>query len=127
MRSCQVATEPRHGAFFAYDATVAVGDAGLVQDIRDQRSQRREPAILAAFGFAAFEYHGVVLVDGQQAFAPTGRSKHDHGVAAWRFALAALPDDPLRNHRGLPGERAELAGNHFRDVTAGKALCLQRF
>ena len=91
------------------------------------RAERREPAILFAFWLASFENHGIVLVHRQQAFAASGRSEHDHGIAAWRFALAALPHDPLGDHGGLPGERAEFAGNHFRNVAAGQSFRQQRF
>ena len=97
-----------------------------MEDICDQGPECREPAILAAIRIAAFEYQGIVLVHGQQAFAAAGRSKNDHGVTAWRIALAPLPHDPLRDHRGLPGECAEFSGNHFRNVPAGEVLRPQR-
>ena len=89
-----------------------------MQDIRDMGSEHRKPAILLAVRIAAFENHGIVLVHRQQAFTASGRSEHDHGIAAGRSAVAALAQNPLGDHGGLPGERTEFARDHFRDVAA---------
>ena len=118
-------TAPRR--VLRHHATLAIGHADLMQDIRDKRPERREPAILLAIRLAALEDHRIVLVHRQQAFAAPGRSEHHHGIAARRIALAALPHDPLGDHGGLPGERAEFAGNHLRDIAAGQSFRHQRF
>ena len=88
--------------------------------------ERREPAILVAVRLALFENDGIVLVHRQQAFAASGGSEHDQGIAARGGAFATLPHDPLGDHGGLPGERAEFAGNHFRNVAAGQPFRQQR-
>ena len=115
------------GRVFRHDATPAIGHSGLMQDVSDMGPERRKPAILRAVRLAALEDHGIVLVHRQQAFAAPCRSEHDHGIAAWRVALAALSHDPLGNHGGLPGQRAEFAGNHFRNVAAGQPFRQQGF
>ena len=104
------------GGVFRHDAALAIGHAGLVQDIGDVGSRTLRTSDPRALRLAAFEDHGIVLVHRQQAFAAAGRSENDQRVAAWRLAQAALPHHPFGDHGGLPGERAEFAGNHFRNA-----------
>ena len=119
-RARQVASEPRHGGVLRHDAALAIGHAGLVEDVGDVRAERREPAVLRAVRLAVGEDDRVVLVHRQQALAAAGRTEHRERIGAGRSAAAFGHHPRFGEHRGAARHRAELARDHGRDLAPGR-------
>ena len=115
------------GRVLRHHPALAIGHAGLVQDIGDVFAESGKPAILGAIRLAPLEDHRVVLIHRQQALAAAGRAEDNQRIGNGGPAMAARLHDLFGEHRGLTRQGAELAGNHFRNLAARQALVQQRF
>src|SRR5712691_8674037 len=105
-----------------HDAALAVGHADLVQYVRDERREVREPAILPATRRAVLEDQRVVLIEGEQALVAARRSEKREDVRARGRAATAVLHAALRQDAGAAADAAQAPRDDGRDLAAGHFL-----